>query len=289
MIVTFVFLPICGMQVIERPREQPFAFKVTLGAFLLIPVLLSGSAGAGLGRLRPFFIQQNRFITFVATRPMTTGRLVAAKFRMALASVMITWALTIAFLAVWLITSGNTSMLTLLLSDFFRIYPGWRGVAILVLGAVLLPALTWRSMTSGVAPVIAGRRWLAESTSFVLPIFLMALCSGGVWLGQRPEHLHRLVAAIPVLVVCAAAVKAIVAFVTFRSVLRRRIMSWPALGFALGIWLAFTAAGVSLVLVAGLPAGFPVDLPIILLGIATFAPLVRYPIATLALEWNRRR
>jgi hypothetical protein len=32
-----------------------------------------------------------------------------------------------------------------------------------------------------------------------------------------------------------------------------------------------------------------ISMPVLFLGIATFAPLVRYPLSALALDWNRHR
>src|SRR4029077_18656218 len=103
--------------------------------------------------------------------------------------------------------TGNTSRLFELVARLLASHPGWKGPAILALGVVLLPALTWKYLTGGVAPVITGRRWLEGATSFLFAGVLMSLSAAGLWLAQHRDYLPRLIPVIPWLVVCAAVSK----------------------------------------------------------------------------------
>jgi len=90
-------------------------------------------------------------------------------------------------------------------------------------------------------------------------------------------------------VVCGTILKGAVVVGTFRSALRRRLIDWRDFWGALGVWGILTACAVGLAILV-LPAGtLPMSRPIIVLGIATFMPLVRFPLATMALDWNRHR
>jgi hypothetical protein len=98
-----------------------------------------------------------------------------------------------------------------------------------------------------------------------------------------------LTTAIPWLVAGAAVVKGIVAIETFRLALRLRLLDRRASWCAVGVWLALTACAVGMATLLLPMENLTVPMPILFLGIATLMPLVRYPLATLALEWNRHR
>ena len=74
---------------------------------LSMPVIIASSVGAAVARLAPFWAWRRRDIPVMMTRPMTSGGLVAAKFGMAAVSVLLAWAVTLAALAL-LIVSRDT-------------------------------------------------------------------------------------------------------------------------------------------------------------------------------------
>jgi hypothetical protein len=288
--VWFFELFLCGLAMSIRNRDVWLVVPLYLGTFLGFPVVFAAAAGPGLGRLRPTWIQKAyQFNTFVAVRPMTSGELVAAKFRMALASALLTWAITAAMTMFWLVGSGNVWRLFELVRRLLSIHPGWRGPAILGLGVVILPALTWKFLTEGVAMVLTGRRWLADGAALFFTSLLMGVTAGVVWVALHPEYLPRLIAAVPVLVASAAIVKANVVVASFRAALRDRLIRWSTFWSALGLWLVLTLCAVAMAVLTLPPGIMPVSRPIMFVGIATLMPLGRYPLATLALEWNRHR
>ncbi|MFI5454897.1 MAG: hypothetical protein ACHRXM_05545 [Isosphaerales bacterium] len=270
-------------------RADSFLFHCILGAFLGFPVAFAGALGGDVGQFRPFWVNAKRFITFVSIRPVNTGALVAAKFRMSLLSVLLTWAIVVVEETLWIVVSGNNTNARALTREFLQRYPGGRGIAILALGVVLLPAVTWKLLTDGFALALTGRRWIAACFTYLFLSVFFGLTAAGFWFARHPSELPRFIALVPWLVVCGAILKGAVAVGTFRSALRRRLIDWRDFWGALGVWVVLTACAVGLGLLA-LPAGtLPVSRPIIFLGIVTFIPLVRFPLATLALEWNRHR
>jgi len=116
-------------------RADSILFHCMLGAFLGFPVAFACAFGGDVGRLRPFWVNAKGFITFVAIRPVTTGALVAAKFRMALLSVLLTWAIVVVEVTLWIVVSGNNTNAWALTREFLQRYPGGRGIAILALGS----------------------------------------------------------------------------------------------------------------------------------------------------------
>jgi hypothetical protein len=66
-------------------------------------------------------------------------------------------------------------------------------------------------------------------------------------------------------------------------------MKWRAFWSIVGTWLALTACGAGMTVLGLSAVSLPVSQLTLLVGIATYMPLVRYPLSTLALEWNRHR
>jgi len=287
--VAFALILITAITPWSRPRTDSLVLEIGLGAFLAMPVFFAAGSGTSLGRLKQIWISSRGFQTFVLVRPMTSGGLVAAKFRMALASVLLSWSITIVLMVLWVITRGRTAAVPGLVLVFFHHFGAGRGAAILALAIVLLPALTWKHFTDGVAPVLTGRRWIADATVYAFLVFITVLAAIIAWLANHPADLPRLIAAIPWLAVLAALVKGIVAVAAFRATLRLGLIDPPAVWRILAGWLVFssTASALAYLLASAGPEVVPKI--IMVLGVAAFVPLARFPLSILALEWNRHR
>ena len=66
-------------------------------------------------------------------------------------------------------------------------------------------------------------------------------------------------------------------------------MSWGNVAGLLGLWLVLTACGIALAVLVGPMPYVSVSLPILVVSVAAIVPLARFPLATLALDWNRHR
>lgn len=164
--------------------------------------------------------------TFVATRPMTTGRLVAAKFRMAAASVFLTWAQAVAGTTFWVVVSHNLENATIVTRDFLNHYSGGRGYAIIALACILLPALSWRLLTEYLVVLLTGRHWVADGAGWIFLALLAGLGCCGFFLKNHPEHLARFYSALPWLIAGLAVLKGAAAVAAFRAALCRGLMLW---------------------------------------------------------------
>jgi hypothetical protein len=274
------------------------AHRPIYGAFLpgiltlliLMPVFMAGGAGPGVGRFAPMFAgNSRRFRAFVAIRPMTSGGLVSAKFRMAFVSVLLSWAVAACFPVLWVVLAGNVLGLVSLTRALFQPYANAKGLALMGLAAVLLPAFSWKQLTGGFAPTLTGRRWIADGVALAhLPIFL-GLMGAGFWLVGHAEALPRVLAILPYVVVCAAILKGTVVIVTFQQALHRGLITWSTVGSVLGIWLALSACAFACVMLVSSTGPQALSTPIALLGILAFMPLSRFALATLAFDWSRHR
>jgi hypothetical protein len=289
-VLTLVFTLLLTEIAFTAPRPFNPIFFMFLTAPVLMPVFLAGSGSPAMGQLAPpFGVNSRRSITFVAIRPMTSGGMVAAKLRMAIVSVLLTWALVAVAAVLWMATAGRALGLMELARGFFRPYANPKGLAFMLLGAILLVAVTWKQLTSGFACALSGRRWMTESVGLAYLAIVTGLVAAGLWLLNHPVDLPRALSILPYLVVCAAILKGAVAIMTFWAALRGGLITWSTVGSVLAIWLALSAC--SLVCVSLVSSTTPpaVSKPIMLLGILAFMPLSRFALATLAIDWNRHR
>jgi hypothetical protein len=285
-----IFLLFVQTAFTARRSIDPLFFPVILTLLTVLPVAFAGSAGAGVGRLAPPFTRKSRrFLTFVAIRPLTSGGVVAAKFRMTFVSVLLSWAVAACFPVLWLVFAGDALGLMPLTRAFFQPYANAGGGALISLTAVLLVAFTWKQLSGGIAPSLTGRRWIADTVILAYAPLLIGLIAAGLALMTHPEALPRILAILPYVVVGAAILKGMLAIVTFGAALHRGLLNWPAVGRVLAIWLALSGCGVVWVFLVPLTKPPPISLPIALMSILAFTPLCRFALATLAFDWNRHR
>jgi hypothetical protein len=284
---------IWGVLLLRQGRGTPTWLALIFAILPIVLVTMIAATGPAFGRFRPFWSHQRGLAqtsTFIATRPMTSARLVAAKFRMAAASVIANWILAVAGTTCWLAVSDNHDNAQVLAREFFSRYPGGKGFAVIALTCILVPALSWRFLTGSLVPVLTGRRWVADGAVWLYLSFLAALGGCGVWLAKsEPDQLARLYSVIPLLVLAIVLVKGATAVAGFHLALQRRLLSWRNIASLLGLWFVLTVCGIALAVLLGSTSAVPISLPILALGVAALVPLARFPLATLALDWNRHR
>jgi hypothetical protein len=271
----------------HRPIDATL-MPLILSLLLLAPTLIVGSTGSMIGRLRPFWVDQRPLNTFVTTRPISNGGLVGAKLRMALVIVVSTWVFTLIGTSACVVLTRSLPGATTLWHRVESLYPGGRALAICALACVLVPAVSFRMLTDGLPFALTGRKWLADGAVLCYFVILAILAACGAWLAQHPNYFSRLIAILPWLVGCAAILKACAAVAAFRCAIHRRLMGWPAFWRIIAVWSGLTTAIVALVMLLGPPSTL-ISTPSLILGAATFVPLVRFPLSPIAMDWNRHR
>jgi hypothetical protein len=219
---------------------------------------------------------------------MGSGAIVAAKMRMALMTVLLSWAFILAGTAACVMLSRSLPAAILTWRRFAALYPDGRALFICGLACVLMPAVMWKLLTDGFPFVLTGRKWIADGAVWLYLAGLIALASGGLWLGNHLDQLPRVLAIAPWLVALAAILKASLAAVAYRSAMRRKLIGWPAFWRIIAGWSALVSLAFAFAVLIG-PSSALVSKPALFLGIATFVPLVRFPLATIAFDWNRHQ
>ena len=261
---------------------------LVLGLLLFAPAAVIGSTGQAIGRPQPLWLEYRPLNTFLNVRPIPSAGLVAGKLRLALAIVVSTWVFVLIGTCACFVLSRSLPGVATVWQRFTSAYPGIRAPLICLLVCVLMPMLMFRLLTDGFPFALTGRKWLANGLMLAYLVLFVSLISAVAWLAQHPSDLLLVVKIGPWVVALLAILKAGAAAVAFRWAFRQRLTDWPAIRRALATWLAFTAAVIALGLLLELPANV-ISKPSLLVNAATFAPLVRFPLSAISMDWNRHR
>jgi hypothetical protein len=208
--------------------------------------------------------------------------------RLALLNIVASWIIVLAGTAACVLISHSLPAAITTWHRFASVYPGWRAPAICVLACVLMPALSFRFFTDTFPFMLTGRKSVSDAAAWSILMLLVGLISAAVWLVNHRDWLPLLLRVAPWVVATLAIVKISAAAVVFRMVLRRGLFGWAEFSRLVACWVVLT--GLAFVLVTLLdPPSALVWKPSLFLGIATFMPLVRFPVATLAFDWNRHQ
>jgi hypothetical protein len=289
LVVAFVLVVITLIKLHAGSRNNEFVLPIILATFLGMPIIQASCVSTGLGRFTPLWIKRREFITFAATRPIPSGELVSAKLRMMLPSVLLTWLIVLPGLGLWIVASGNSSNVAWMVRKYVAQHGTAQALALSVLGLVFLPAWTWKQATDGLAASITGRSWIEGCYAFVASGTILGLIAAGLRFVTHPDELAWFLRVLPRLVTAAAVTKGVVTGASFWWALGRRYIAWHGLLISLGTWAAFTSGGIAMLALSLPQTPLPVGRPVLFLAVATFAPLARYPLATLAADWNRHR
>jgi hypothetical protein len=290
-VLTFWFLAVFIVFLAVTPfRGSTPLFSTSLLALAASsPTLMAFSVGARLGRFEPFWRTGSPSIGFAGARPMTTQSLVVAKFRVALASVLLTWGVSVILVAVTVLGSGTWSDMAELARRAVKLYDGRSMWLIVCLSLIVAPAVSWNCLTSGLPFGLTGRRWVAEAYAWGFAVFMMALTVPIVWLVGHRDWVPTLISSFPLFVVALAPLKVIAAVVGFRKALGRRLIDGRYLAAALTIWLSIALCMAGLAWQAASPFEPPFSAVWFLGAAAIVSPLARFALAPLALDWNRHR
>ncbi len=258
---------------------------LALAAVLVVPILMFSSSGLDMGRL-PGRDPTQSLSSFPATRPVSTARLILAKFEMAALSTLAGWGVLLLAVFVWFVLGGKaTEMAAAFDASCQRHPPGpfWCGLALFVVGAGVL---TWLQMVQGLWLGLLRNRWMIGWALFSM-CGLTALLAFGIWLANAPQHRQTAADVLPWLTGGVVVVKSLLAAWSVGALKRRGLLPPIVLWGTLAAWIVL-ASGLFGVLTWLLPDG-RTSLSAIVLGIALLVPLTRLALAPLALDWNRHR
>jgi hypothetical protein len=223
---------------------------------------------------------------FLATRPVTSAALIAAKLKVALGSTLLTWLLVLGALPLALRWSGTAPLIT---EPARRIIPfvGTRwAIVFMLLILIVLMATTWKQLVQGLYIGLTGRESLIKGSAFLTLALLFMLGLLLPWITQ-PTVLATLwdewpwIPTVLVFLKMSAAVWIVVRLYQTQLVSDRVLVTsaalWCAAVFALYavlVWLMATPF---------------IPRHLLLLIAILLVPLARVSATPLALAWNRHR
>jgi hypothetical protein len=252
---------------------------------LLLMPLLAWGCGLELGKL-PGRDRRRGLSSYLATRPVSDGALVRAKFETAALSTLAGWGVLAIGLLLWFALGGHAAEMAGQFEAMRQrhaptLFWGW--LALFVGGAV---GLTWLQIVKGLWMGLAGRAWVMAYGAVGFLSFI-GLILFGEWLNQHPKYWPDFGRMLPWLAGVAVALKCLAAAWALRTLRRRELIPSSFLWGALAVWLAL-AAGLFATLYA-LLSDVWFSASAVLLGIVLLLPLTRLALAPLALAWNRHR
>ncbi len=222
---------------------------------------------------------------FIATRPLTSAELVAAKLRMTFGSTLMTWLLVGVALIVALTLSGSWPVVAERVRRLSELVGTPRALAIVALGLMLLVASTWKQLVQGLYIGLSGREWLIR-TGTALALVLLIFSEPVIQLVHDSDRAQRaLWNAIPWVLAALVALKLGTATwlaprLQRSGLYRDRVLLGGAAAW-LGLVLILHAGFVWLLLTRLFPHY------VLLLFAILVVPLVRLAAAPLALARNR--
>src|SRR5204863_10104934 len=123
------------------PFQSAMRAEVFLGSMVLFPTFFAAAAGASLGKGDAWSRKVSALPAFSAVRPVTSAEMVAAKLRVALRSVLLTWALAFLVILGFLPFSPGGAVLGQWVRQLLETR-GVKGGVLLGLVVLALPALS---------------------------------------------------------------------------------------------------------------------------------------------------
>ena len=267
--------------------DTPGTVLEVLALALLVPPFMALLAGATVRKSSPDAVDAHALSPFIATRPMTTSRLVGVTLATTIRSTLVAWALVLVAIPLGVMLAGVWPVLKGILDHLAFLIGAARTAALGALLLALLMASTWKQLVQSLCIGLTGREWLVRLSVTAAVLALVFVVPVWDWVSARDDvqgllwsSVRWILAALVLLKMSAAVWLAPRLY--DRGLLRDRTFVGGA-----ALW---TSAVLALFAVLAWLADTP-DLPryLLLLLAILLVPLARVSAAPLALAWNRHR
>lgn len=266
--------------------ETPALVFVILSGALLTPAFMAAFASATVSRPNPHASDDRGLTPFLATRPLTSPALIAAKLKVTMRSTLVAWLPVLVAIPLALYWSGTSPIVV-----------RWaRGLSdqigtprtIVLAGLVLsgLVSATWKQLVQRLYIRLSGRDWLIKANAVLLLAFLVGIGPFVNWLIESGAARGALWAALPWIFSVMVVVKMAAGYWVAARLHHSRLLSDRALVAGAAAWL------VAVLALYGLFVWFmwgPFPRHVLALLAILAVPLARVSAAPLALAWNRHR
>src|SRR5881296_3477713 len=224
---------------------------------------------------------------FIATRPLTSAELIAAKLKMAMWSTLAAWLLVLVAMPLALEWSGTWSVVTeraRRMNDAIGT-PRAATVVLLILAGFIVA--TWKQLVQSLHIGLTGREWIVKGSVLLTLTFLILLGPIVEWIIDSPSVQRALWNALPLILAGLVGLKMSAAAWIATRLDRNRLLGDRALVAGAACWLVAVLALYG-VLVWFFSTPFVARYVLALIAILA-VPLARISAAPLALAWNRHR
>lgn len=260
---------------------------VILGAVLITPPFMAAFAAATISKANPHARDSYGMSPFIATRPVTSAALIAAKLTMAMWSTVAAWLLVLVALPVALELSGSWTVVAERIGRLRDAVGAPRTVVFLLLVLAALIASTWKQLVQGLYIGLTGKDWVIKANAVALLAFLVLIGPFVTWVLESKVVQARLISNLDEILAGLMIVKMVAAAWVAARLYDSRLFGDRMLVMGAAYWVLAVLALYGLL-------GWLVSGPLIaryflaLLAIVAI-PLVRVSAAPLALAWNRHR
>lgn len=268
-------------------RDAPgFVFEILFLA-LITPPFMAACTAWTVSRPNPQGRDSYGVPPFIATRPLTSAELIAAKLKMAMWSTLAAWLVVLVATPLALEWSGTWSVVTERVRRMHDAFGTPRAATVVLLILAGFIVATWKQLVQSLHIGLTGRAWIVKG-SVVLTLTLLILLGPIVeWIIDRPSVQRTLWNALPLILAVLVAIKMSAAAWIATRLDRGRLLGDRALVLGAACWCAAVLA-LYCVFVWFFSTPFVAHYLLALIAILA-VPLARLSAAPLALAWNRHR
>ena len=267
--------------------EPPALVFYTLLGVLLTPPFMAGFVAATVSKSNPSARDSYGVTPFIATRPLTSAALIAAKLKVTVLSTLAAWLLVLVAIPLGLTLSGTFSVVIERVNQGIEFFGSPRVIVVVLLGILGLLASTWKRLVNSLFIDLTGREWVIKSSVLLVLSFLVIIWPVGSWIHDDGDVQATLLDALPWILAVLVCAKMSAAAWIARRLYDGRLLSDRTFVTGAACWLvAVLALYGLLVWLWSTPhvAGY-----FLLLIAILEIPLARLSAAPLALAWNRHR
>ena len=259
----------------------------TLFGVLLTPPLMAGFAAATVRTSNPHVRDSYGLTPFIATRPLTTAALIAAKLKMTIGSTLAAWLLVLVAIPIALRWSGTSHVVMDRARRVADDVGTPRAIVLLLLLFSGLIASTWKQLVQSLYVGLSGRERVVKASVFLTLSFLAVIGPIAQWIIDNRNVRDVVWNSFPLFLGALVCVKlSVAAWITTR-LYRSRVVSDRTLVVGAVCWLVAVLALYAL-FVWFFSTPFVPRYFLLLVAILAI-PLARLSAAPLALAWNRHR
>jgi hypothetical protein len=268
-------------------RDAPaFVFEILFLA-LITPPFMAACTAWTVSRPNPQVRDSYGVPPFLATRPLTSAELIAAKLKMAMWSTLAAWLVVLVAVPLALEWSGTWSMVTERVRSMNDAIGTPRAATVVLLILAGFMVATWKQLVQSLHIGLTGRAWIVKGSVLLTLTLLILLGPIVEWIIDTPSVQRALWNALPLILAGLVGIKMSAAAWIATRLDRSRLLGDRALVLGAACWCAAVLALYG-VLVWFFSTPFVAHYLLALIAILA-VPLARVSAAPLALAWNRHR